>query len=453
MERTPYSPERRTALILCGTGAHGVYHAGVLRALEEAGVKIDVVAGHGVGAASAALAAIDGGAKLWEPNGIWRGPHVRSLYRWRWPLRAAAWLVVPLIVTLLARFIVIARGAPIPRVLMFAPTIVTVAIVFVLAGGVLIDRLRTPVGRRAVGAWWWRLLGAPIDAGAARMLFAGAIWDLIRGAAPLKRPGTSALSRRYAEVLSESLGQPGFRELMIVVTDIDTRSDILAAILREPYRREFTARRPGRERQAEILDLAGPGRDHALDVVAGAVTPPLGTDPYLVTFGRDSYWRGETHRLCDRPGSVARLLDELAAAGVTQAVVVSAVPVTAGPHRLRPSGLELRHRVGEFVCASEAAALRDALDSRRERFDAAYLICPAHNPVGPFDFHGAYDEASDRQQTIGELMERAYEDAYRQFIEPVVGASGENLESSQQAAGSGQHSAGSRQHAAGSEPL
>jgi hypothetical protein len=28
---------------------------------------------------------------------------------------------------------------------------------------------------------------------------------------------------------------------------------------------------------------------------------------------------------------------------------------------------------------------------------------------------------------VAELMERAYEDAYRQFIEPVVGASGERL--------------------------
>ena len=56
-----------------------------------------------------------------------------------------------------------------------------------------------------------------------------------------------------------------------------------------------------------------------------------------------------------------------------------------------------------------------------------YRICPAHNPVGAFDFDGAYDEASDRRQDLVEVIERAYEDAYRQFIEPVVGASGEQL--------------------------
>ena len=63
----------------------------------------------------------------------------------------------------------------------------------------------------------------------------------------------------------------------------------------------------------------------------------------------------------------------------------------------------------------------------RLRFDSVYVISPAHNAVGPFDVRGAYDEASDRRQDLSELMARAYEDAYHQFIEPVVGASGEQL--------------------------
>ena len=50
----------RTALVLCGAGTAGAYQAGVLRALTEAGVKIDVVAGHGPGAGNALCAAIDG---------------------------------------------------------------------------------------------------------------------------------------------------------------------------------------------------------------------------------------------------------------------------------------------------------------------------------------------------------------------------------------------------------
>ncbi|PYR27912.1 MAG: hypothetical protein DMF92_15355, partial [Acidobacteria bacterium] len=56
-----------------------------------------------------------------------------------------------------------------------------------------------------------------------------------------------------------------------------------------------------------------------------------------------------------------------------------------------------------------------------------FTIRPAHNPIGPFDFHGGYDDRSDRRQPLTELMNRGYEDAYRQFIEPVVGASGDRV--------------------------
>jgi hypothetical protein len=198
-------------------------------------------------------------------------------------------------------------------------------------------------------------------------------------------------------------------------------------MLREPYHQAFMAPRPGRDRRAEVLDLTGVGRDHLMDVVAAALTPPVVCDPHPITFSADSFWRGESHRGCDRPGSVGRLLEEVAAAGVTQAIVVSAVAASEGPHRLRGPRLDLRSRLGEFQSAAEAAALRDALEAATLRFQAVYVISPAHNPLGPFDLAGAYDEASDRHQDIGELMERAYEDAYRQFIEPVVGASGEQL--------------------------
>ena len=45
----------------------------------------------------------------------------------------------------------------------------------------------------------------------------------------------------------------------------------------------------------------------------------------------------------------------------------------------------------------------------------------------PLDLDGAYDERSDRQQTLDELMEQGYHDAYRLFIEPLVGGSGERV--------------------------
>jgi len=252
----------------------------------------------------------------------------------------------------------------------------------------------------------------------------------LAGGAAVKAPASpprGAAGRRYADVLAENLGQPGFRELMIIATDLDSRGDVIAAMLREPYRHDFIAPRPGRERRAEVLDLAGMGREYALEVMNAALTPPMACDPHLVTFAPDGYWRGETHRLCDRPGAVIRLFGELAAAGVAQVIVASAVAAVTVPHRLRAPRLDIRSRVGEFITAAETASLHDAADLARLRFDSFYVICPSHNPVGPFDATGAYDQASDRRHSTQELMEQAYEDAYHQFIEPVVGGSGEHL--------------------------
>jgi len=46
-----------------------------------------------------------------------------------------------------------------------------------------------------------------------------------------------------------------------------------------------------------------------------------------------------------------------------------------------------------------------------------------------------YDERSDRTHSLSELTDRGYEDAYRQFIEPIVGAGGERIVAVQSANG------------------
>jgi hypothetical protein len=457
-----YSPERRTAVVFAGTGAHGAYHAGVLRALQEAGVKIDLVAGHGVGAANAALAAIGGQANLWDAAGVWSTGRARDWYGWKPPVRWAGWVLVALLATLVAPLIlIIASGAVVyplgfvletagsgfgasllasyagwlqtafsgPRLPTFVPRL-GMMLVSTLVLVVLVSALRAARDgwvRRGRGALWWWLLGAPFDAEPARTAFTTAVWQLIRGAEPVTPPAVDRIGRRYAEVLLESLGQPGFRELIVVATDLDSRRDVVGAVVSEPYARPFLAARADRDRRAEVLDLSGAGRDHAIDLVSAALTPPVGFDPWLVTFTPDSHWRGETHRLVDRPAAVNRLLEEVAAAGVTQIVVVSACAPETDPHRLRAAPLAPRPRLGEFIVAAEAAALRDAMEMARLRFDAVFTIRPSHNALGPFDFTGAYDQASERRQEYAELIERGYDDASRQFIEPVVGASGEYL--------------------------
>jgi hypothetical protein len=273
----PYSPERRTALVLTGTGAHGAYHAGALRALQEAGVKIDLVAGHGVGAGGAAHAAIDGGARLWDADGIWRSPGITTMWGWRRPLHVVTWLgavlvavlLIPLLVLLAGllifligfflEMIQVSQGASIiaafsawlqtafagtglPTIVPRAATIVLAAIIGVLVW-VAFMAARAAGTRRMQGGWWWRMAGAPLDARAASDRFADALWELIRGAASITRPGRTALGRRFSEVLVDNLGQPGFRELLLVATDLDARRDVVAALLTDPHRQEFLAPR------------------------------------------------------------------------------------------------------------------------------------------------------------------------------------------------------------------
>lgn len=461
-----YAPHRRTALVLTGTGTAGAYHAGVLRALHEAGVKIDLVAGRGIGAVGAAFAAVDGAAQLWTKDGLWHSASATRLYRWRPALRISAWILgvalaavlLPLGAVLVAALIYpvayLLRVGGLPGAdalntvfgrlvdLVFAPAalptwlprlvvVALIAFLAVLIGTAGVDWFRARRRRRSRGSLWWLLLGAPLDGRQARGWFADGLWKLMRGAASVAQPGPVEMGQQYGELLLENLGQPGFRELLIMAHDLDGRRDVSFALLADPYRRPFFRRQAGAEnedRELEAVDLTGDARRAAFDACAAALSLPVATDPWLLTFAPASGWRGETHRMCDRPDALARLLDEVARAGAEQVILVSALPGPAGPHALGAGRRDGRGRIGESVAAMESAAVGDAVRSRAGLFRELFEIRPRHNPLGPFDFAGCYDERSDREQSIEELVERGYEDGHRQFVGPVIGASGEEIE-------------------------
>lgn len=461
-------------MVLTGSGTAAAYHAGVLRALHEAGLKIDLVAGRGAGAIGAFFAAVDGGAKLWDSDGMWRSRAAARFYGWRAPLRVAGWALVaaglvfavPLAVLALAVLVgtigllltlvglegagavlrtsfsawVDALFAPtafptiIPRLVLFTILVGAGA----LAAGVISSSLRARARRRTHYGAMWRLIGSPLTAAAVVDRSLAELWNLIRGAAPLAAPPPSELARKYVELLSDNLGQPGFRELLVTVHDLDARRDLVFAMLGPAHRQRFFGR-PGAPENAgralEAFDLAGVGRDHALDALAGALALPVATEPHLATFSPEGLWRGETHRVCDRPGSLARLLHEVALAGAEQVILVSASAPPGRAHELNAGRGDLRGRAGEQLGAFEAAGLRDVLEQFEARFAGLFVIRPGHNPLGPLDFAGVYDERSDRTLPLSELTDRGYGDAYRQFIEPVVGAGGERIEAVQPANG------------------
>jgi hypothetical protein len=454
----PYSPQLRTAVVLTGTGAAGAYHAGALSALHEAGVKIDVAAGRGVGAVGALFLAVDGESRLWEEKGFWRSDAVSSFYQWRAIPRAAALALAAAVAIVAAPIAFVAVGLitfPIDFILKIVglggagglvgaylrfaesafspgglPTWLPRLALLVLGGAAaaaFIDGWRRDA-RDPRGRFWWRALRAPLSADGAVDHTWRVMWDLIRGAAQLRQPSAAELSARYVEMVTDNLGQPGFRELLIVVHDIDARRDLIFALVGEHRRRDLVRRPTSQEaedRRAEVVDLAGVGREHLSDAVAASLAIPLATEAHSVTFTADSYWRGETHRLCDRPASVIRLVDELIDLGVQQIVLVAAAPESIGPHALTAPRVDLPGRISEYLESSEAAVVRDAtITTGGVRI---YTIRPVHNPIGPLDMSGGFDDRSQRAQPLAELMSRGYEDAYHQFVDPVVAASGDRL--------------------------
>ena len=450
---------------MTGSGTAGAYHAGVLRALQEAGVKIDLVAGRGVGVVGAMFSAVDGGATLWQAGGVWRSTGTRELYAWRKTLKAAAWTLVVAMSALLVPLMAVVGAAvvyPIGFVLrlgglglgdrlalgytrlvemvfqpgalpLVLPRFVMLALLVllcVLAFGEAVPRMRRP-RRRARGFVWWRLLGAPLEVSRVIDHFTDGLWTIMRGAARISKPTLRDLAERYAELLSENVGQPGFRELIVMVHDLDTRRDLAFGLLSEGHGRSFFVRRLGAEgsgRSLETMDLGGSARIHAVDALAASLSLPVVTDAHLIRFASESGWRGETHRLCDRPGATTRLLEEVANAGAEQVILVTALPEPEGPYALISGRRDPRARVGEYLAAAETAAVRDAVAQWESSFQAVFQIRPIHNPLGPFDFKGGYDEQSDRPFTLAELVERGREDGFRQFVDAVVGASGEWLD-------------------------
>lgn len=458
-----YAPRLRTALVLCGAGTAGAYHAGVLKALTEAGIKIDVLAAHGAGSIGAVIGAADNSGELWSASSPWTGASIRTAYRWRAALRVSGWgalaavllLLTPLTILVAATLVylgsVVAALASFPSIAewlvaayqamlgwLFAPPIlptimpraVVLAVLVVAAVSAVAAvkaRRAERTRRRARGAFWWRLLGQPLDPREPETSVMETLRRLLQGDAS---SANSDLGRRYAELIADNFGQPGFREVVLGVHDLDARRDVVAAVLAPQWREAFAQRRAGAgPREAEALDLADEAtadRGLAVDFVIGGLRLPAASAPHEVTFADQSYWQGETHRWCDRPELVGRLMDEVARVGVEQVILVGAAPPAATPHDMRSRPLDLRTRMGETLRSVETAAFQDGWAAAAGRFSGVFAIRPDHNPIGPFDFSGVYDESSDRHRTVGELMQQGHDDAYRQFIEPVV-ATGERL--------------------------
>ena len=252
------------------------------------------------------------------------------------------------------------------------------------------------------------------------------LWNLIRGAAPLASPPRDELARRYVELLSENLGQPGFRELLIAVHDMDARRDLVFALLGAEHRARFFGR-PGNDpptRRAEAFDLAGVGaRSRARCACRRRSRSRSRREPHLITFAAEGPWRGETHRLCDRPGALVRLLEEVAAAGAEQVILVSPSPPQGRPHELEPGARRhARSRRRAARPRSRAPAFATCSSTSTGRFAGLFVIRPVAQPARPARFRRRLRRAlRSHPHARASWSIAATRTRYRQFIEPVVG--------------------------------
>jgi len=471
-----YSPKRRTALVLTGSGTSGAYHAGALKALDESGVKIDLIVGSGAGAVAAAYGAVAGGPRLYDAGGFWPDTGWESFYRLKTPLRLALLLLgVSFGVFLLPLALALVGGLMVPLVLIadlavpglsarlvgFVAAVPTVLRVPYLAALSVPIFVLSVIAILYVGGTYLRgprrfaeAFESPLDARRARQRLARGLWEIARGsAASASAPSFAELGRRYVALAAENLGQPGFRELILRTVDLETGTVLPFVILDDAHREAFTAARTRgpRSRLPGIpgaVDLRAEGYDTLLlDAVFTGLQPPLVTSVQRVGFPKGGLYAGEVHRITDAALAAGSGISEALAAGAEQVVVVSAAPLTPAPSARRRgpravadavlSTLE-RQAVEEDVRAAERInrmvqtlghrredggwAWQDPATGRVYRDFALYVVRPERRPFGPLELEGAQDPATEARATAADLIDLGYRDAYRVFVEPVVGA-------------------------------
>jgi hypothetical protein len=185
------------------------------------------------------------------------------------------------------------------------------------------------------------------------------------------------------------------------------------------------------------------------DVVATGAPPLLAAPVRRVAFPKGGLHPGETHRLADATLAGGSGLSEALAAGAEQVIVVSGVPeAPASPARRRryarcsrdagDSGRQaveqdLRSRADQRMVETLGHRTEDGgrAGGTRPRASSSGLHPvrrrPARRVLGPLELDGARDPMTDVVETLEDLLERGFRDAYRAFVTPIFGGSTEPL--------------------------
>ena len=455
---------RRTAVVFAGSGASGAYHAGVLKALDEAGVRIDILVGSGVGVLAAAFGAAASGSTLYGENGFWRELSVRKVFRLRPGLRflrllgivALSAFLIPALLALifgllLPAFLAVDFSRPgfmsmlLQRIADLAPGL---RLFFVLALAaptflaLLFVLLRTASALRTSRRRLGENLESAFDLSGVEGNLGRRLWEAARGPALNEpQPLAADIGRQFSSLIAENAGQPGFRGLVLRAANLDACKPLILKLVSQ-----------------DAVDRHGSGQDEAVDlrdsaaasllydVVATAfATPPL-VAPRRVRLPKQGIFGGEVHRIADASAIAGSGLGEAIARGADNVVVVTATAENPAPLAER-RGLkalaaafmalqerssiasdlretERLNRIVETVGHQRSTGERewqDPLTGRKFRVVGVHVIRPRRSLLRPLDLDGAVDPGSEVETTLLDWMDEGFRDAQRCYLDVALG--------------------------------
>ncbi len=432
---THFSPRRRTAVVLAGEGTGAAYLVGAMRALDTAGVRIDVVLGRGAGALVAAFSGlgaenkIDGAGGLLDAAARTRPFRIAPLYRFAATCLATSFAffaapallglvsVVVLPIQALARGLFPAAAAGSPSWLSglvaavepyYLPAVALPVVVLFLGFSARTLRLLWRERGRRPGLR--DLLPAPFNLGPFERLLASRLWQLAKGTATEERPrDRRALSEAYVQLLTSGFGQHGFREIVLYALDTDTGQEVPFVALKDRFAKKMSEPGPGR---TEPIDLSGEGAPILFDVLIAALTPPGLAPEVGIRLPRGTKLGGEVHRFASSLTTGGESLPDAVAAGAEQIFYVTSAA----------SGSRVSGTLWERI---STGALRTRLE--RDLLAAAslgevplYVVRPDSERLAPYELEGR-PQLGGGKLSPSALVDQGARDVERLFVRPVLG--------------------------------
>ena len=431
-----FSPRRRTAVVLVGEGTGAAYLVGAMRALDAAGVRIDVVLGRGAGALVAAFSGlgaedkIDGEGGLLDAAARVRPFRIAPIHRFAALCLATSFAffaapallglvaVVVLPVQALVRGIFPAAAAGSPSWLSglvsvvepyYLPAVALPVIVLFLAFSARGLRLLWRGRGRRPG--FSALFPPPFDLDPLEGLLSNRLWQLARGTATEERPRDRwALSEAYVQLLASGLGQHGFREIVLYALDTDTGEEVPFIALKERFAKKMASDLgPGRK---EPIDLSGEGASILFDALIAALTPPGLAPEVGIRLPRGTKLGGEVHRFASSLSTGGEALPDAVATGAEQIFYVTS---TAAGSRVSGTLWE-RISVGGLRTSLE----RDLLWAAERTEVPVFVVRPESERLAPYELEGRPQLGGGRLSPSA-LVDQGARDVERLFVRPVLG--------------------------------